>query len=120
VVQWGAGDVTRVQAIVRERYLNAVTERLILIGVRGLTITLVNGLGGSIGDRAVFRGGLYFAAFAPRILLEWVGLDEQADAVVRAIQQSNGIGKIRDGSIFLQRVDDVVRIRTGERGRSAV
>jgi nitrogen regulatory protein P-II 1 len=110
----------RVQAIIREERLDAVIERLVMIGVRGLTIVPVKGAGRSGGRREVFRGGVYQVWFVPKIELEWVGPDDQADAVVRAIRDRAATGKIGDGKIFVQSVDEALRIRTGERGLDAV
>ena len=111
---WGEASVVKVEAVVHEHCLDAVVERLVLIGVRGLTIVGVKGAGHSAGYRAVFRGGVYFVAFAQKVFLEWVGPDEEADAVVRAIEQRGGLAEI-----LIQRVDEAVRIRTGERGPGA-
>jgi nitrogen regulatory protein P-II 1 len=111
--------LTKVQGIIREERIDAVVERLVLIGIRGLTVVRVKGAGRTGGRRDVFRGGAYNVAFVPKLLLEWYGPDEQAEAVVRAIQQRASTGKIGDGKIFVQRVDEAVRIRTGERGPNA-
>ena len=110
----------RVQAIIREERLDAVVERLVMIGVRGLTVIPVKGAGRSGGRRDVFRGGVYSVWFVPKIELEWFGPDDEADAVVRAILDRAATGKVGDGRIFVQSVDDAVRIRTGERGLDAV
>lgn len=110
----------RVQAIIREENLDAVVERLVLIGVRGLTVVPVKGAGTSGGRREIFRGSAYWVAFVRKIELEWFGSDEQADAVVRAIVDRAATGKVGDGMIFVQSVDEALRIRTGERGLDAV
>ncbi len=110
----------RVQAIIREQQLDAVIERLVMVGIRGLTITSVLGAGRSGGRREVFRGGAYTVTFLPKLMLEWYGPDDEADAVVRAIVLRAATGKIGDGKIFVQSVDEAVRIRTGERGLDAV
>lgn len=110
----------KVQAIIREQRLDPVIERLILIGIRGLTIGTVQGAGRSGGRREVFRGSAYHVVFVRKILLEWYGPDEEADAVVRAITTAAATGKIGDGKIFVQPVVETVRIRTGERGIDAV
>ena len=110
----------RVQAIIREERLDAVVERLVLIGVRGLTIVPVKGAGRSGGRREVFRGGVYQVWFVSKVEIEWFGPDHQADAVVRAILDRAATGKIGDGKVFVQSVEEAVRIRTGERGLDAV
>jgi nitrogen regulatory protein P-II 1 len=110
----------RVQAIIREERLDAVVERLAMIGVRGLTIVPVKGAGRSGGRREVFRGGVYQVRFVAKVALEWCGPDHEADAVVRAILSRAATGKIGDGKVFVSAIEDVVRIRTGERGLEAV
>jgi nitrogen regulatory protein P-II 1 len=110
----------KVQAIIREERLDSVIERLVLIGVQGLTLSTVLGAGRSGGRREVFRGSAYRVVFVPKILLEWYGPDREADSVVRAITTAAGTGKIGDGKIFVQSVVEAVRIRTGERGVDAV
>jgi nitrogen regulatory protein P-II 1 len=110
----------RVQAIIREEQLDAVVERLLMIGVRGLTLYPVKGAGRSGGRREVYRGSAYIVTFLPKLLIEWYGPDDEADAVARAIELRGRTGKIGDGKIFVSEVEDAVRIRTGERGEAAV
>jgi nitrogen regulatory protein PII len=105
----------KVQAIVREQRLEAVVERLLLIGIRGLTIIPVRG-SGEKEYRAIFRGGSYPVHFTSKVLLEWFGPDDEADAVMRAIVHVAATGAVGDGSIFVE----PLRIRTGERGQFAV
>ena len=112
--------MTKVQATIRESQLQAVVERLLLIGISGLTLSSVHGFGRSGGHEVVFRGSAYRTQFQPKLLLEWYGSDRKADAVVRAIVQSGATGKVGDGKIFLMPLDEVVRIRTGERGEDAL
>jgi len=117
---WAQGPLRKIQAIIREQQLDAVIERLVAIGVRGLTLLQVKGSGRSGGRREVYRGSAYQAAFVPKILIEWYGREEHADAIVRAIAQRANTGKIGDGKIFVQRVEEAIRIRTGERGVEAM
>lgn len=112
--------MTKVQAIVREQQFDAILERLLLIGIRGLTVCLVKGSGEGASHREVFRGSAYRVDYVSQILIEWYGPDSEADAVMRAIQQRAATGQPGDGSIFAQPVLDAVRIRTGERGLDAV
>jgi nitrogen regulatory protein P-II 1 len=112
--------MTKVQATIRESQLQAVVERLLLIGVRGLTLWSVQGFGRSGGHDAVYKGSAYRTMFQPKMLVEWCGSDEEADAVVRAIVRSGATGKVGDGKIFVIPIDEVVRIRTGERGEAAL
>ena len=112
--------MTKVQATIRESRLQAVIERLLLIGVRGLTVSTVQGFGRSGGHDAVYMGSAYRTTFQTKVLLEWCGSDDQADAVVRAIVRSGATGKVGDGKVFVIPVEEVVRIRTGERGEDAL
>ncbi len=102
--------MTKVQAVIREERLDAVVERLALIGVHDIVIGPVHGAGRSQGRREVFRGSAYQVTLLPKVQIEWCGPDHQADAVVRAIEQRAHTGKIGDGKIFLQRVEDVFPI----------
>ena len=79
--------MTKVQAIIREQQLEAVLERLALLGVHDVTLTDAHGAGRSGGRREVFMGSAYMVALLPKILLEWYGPDDEADGVMRAIQQ---------------------------------
>ena len=100
--------MTKVQAVIREQQLAAVLERLALLGVHDVNLTEAHGAGRSQGRREVFRGSAYIVTLLPKILLEWYGPDDQADAVVRAIEHRARTGKIGDGKIFVQHVDEAV------------
>jgi nitrogen regulatory protein P-II 1 len=119
-IRVGCRRMTKVQAIVREQRLDAIIERLLLIGIRGLTLGMVKNSGDGAAHREVFRGSTYRVDYVSKILIEWYGPDEEADAVIRAIQQRASTGEPGDGSIFAEPVEEAVRIRTGERGRDAV
>jgi nitrogen regulatory protein P-II 1 len=110
----------KVHAIVREDRLEAIVERLTMIGVRGLTIGMARGAGRTGGHTEVFRGSAYRVDFVEKVSIEWVGPDDEVDGVLRAIQQRGATGKVGDGKIFVEPVDEVVRISTGERGEQAV
>src|SRR5580700_8380952 len=110
----------KVQAVVREDRLDAIIERLLMLGVRGLTLGVARGWGRTGGHTEVFRGSAYRVDFVEKVIIEWVGPDEQADGVVRAIQLRGATGKVGDGKIFVQPVIEAVRISTGERGESAL
>ena len=112
--------MTKVQAVIREEQLAAVLERLSLLGVHEVNLTDAHGAGRSQGRREVFRGSAYVVTLLPKILLEWYGPDEQADAVVRAIVHRARTGKIGDGKVFVFDLEQVVRIRTGETGADAL
>jgi nitrogen regulatory protein P-II 1 len=111
--------VTKVQALIREEQLEAVVQRLLMIGIRGLTVSSAQGYGRSGGHDMVFRGSAYRTAFRPKVALEWYGSDSDADGVVRAIQHAGATGRVGDGKIFVSTVEEAIRIRTGERGEGA-
>jgi nitrogen regulatory protein P-II 1 len=102
--------MVKVQAILREERLGAVLERLVLIGVGGVTVAPVKGSGRSALPRAVFRGGSYPIAFLPRVVLEWFGDDDECDAVVRAITHAAATGVPGDGNIVVERVEAAIEI----------
>jgi nitrogen regulatory protein P-II 1 len=110
----------KVHAIVREDRLEAIVERLAMIGVRGLTLAMARGAGRTGGHTEVFRGSAYRVDFVAKVSIEWVGPDDEVDGVIRAIQQRGATGKVGDGKIFVEPVDEVVRISTGDRGERAV
>ncbi len=101
-------------AVIKPFKLDDVREALAEVGVNGLTVTEVKGFGRQKGHTELYRGAEYVVDFLPKIKLEVAVADEQADAVVEAIMQAAGTGKIGDGKIFVMDVARVVRIRTGE------
>lgn len=90
------------------------------LGVRGMTISAVQGFGRQRGHTEVYRGAEYQVDFVPKIRLEIAVDDDLADAVVTAIAQAARTGSIGDGKIWVQSLDGVVRVRTGERGTDAL
>ena len=103
-----------VTAIIKPFKLDEVREALSAIGVQGITVTEVKGFGRQKGHTELYRGAEYVVDFLPKIKLEVAVTDDQVDAVVEAIMQAAGTGKIGDGKIFVWDLDRVVRIRTGE------
>jgi nitrogen regulatory protein P-II 1 len=112
--------LAKVQAVIREGQIEEITQRLLLIGVRGLTIRIAGGAGRASRPTQVFRGARVQTPFVKQLVLEWVGPEDEADAIVRAIELRARTGKVGDGRIFVERVDEAVSIRTGERGLDAV
>ena len=110
----------RVEAIIKPFKLDEVKEALSEVGVQGMTVTEVKGFGRTGGKKEVYRGSAYVVDFVPKVKLEIVIPDEQANAVVEAIERSAKTGRIGDGKIFIIPIDDVIRIRTGERGTQAI
>jgi nitrogen regulatory protein P-II 1 len=106
--------VKKIEAIIKPFKLDEVKEALHEVGVSGITVTEAKGFGRQKGHTELYRGAEYVVDFLPKIKLEVAVTDEQVDAVVEAIMQAAGTGKIGDGKIFVWELDKVVRIRTGE------
>ena len=103
-----------VMAIIKPFKLDEVKEALQEVGLTGITVTEAKGFGRQKGHTELYRGAEYVVDFLPKIKLEVAVTDEQVDAVVEAIMQAAGTGKIGDGKIFVWDLERVVRIRTGE------
>ena len=110
----------KVEAIIKPFKLDEVKEALHGIGIQGMTVTEVKGFGRQKGHTELYRGAEYVVDFLPKIKLEIAVSDEMVDKVVDAIVQSANTGRIGDGKIFVMSMDEVVRIRTGERGAKAL
>ncbi len=109
-----------ITAIVKPFKLDEVRDALGELGVAGLTVTDVKGFGRQKGHTEVYRGAEYVVDFLPKIRIEAVVKDDMTDRVVEAIVQAARTGRIGDGKIFVQDINQVVRIRTGETGDEAV
>ena len=109
-----------ITAIIRPFKLDEVREALAQAGVSGITVTEVKGFGRQKGHTELYRGAEYVVDFLPKIKLETVVAEASLEAVIEAIQQAAGTGKIGDGKIFVATVDQVIRIRTGEIGVDAL
>ena len=109
-----------ITAIVKPFKVGDVRDALNALGVHGLTVSDVQGYGRQGGHTEVYRGAEYQIDFVPKVRLEVVVRDEDAVAVVDAIVASAQTGKIGDGKVWVQSVDDIVRVRTGERGADAI
>ncbi|OQW70678.1 MAG: transcriptional regulator [Methylotenera sp.] len=110
----------KIEAIIKPFKLDEVRESLSEIGVNGLTVTEVKGFGRQKGHTELYRGAEYVVDFLPKIKIELVVTDEMVEAAMDAIIKAAHTGKIGDGKIFVSSVDQVIRIRTGETGESAV
>lgn len=110
----------KVEAIIKPFKLEEVKDALGEIGIEGMTVTEVKGFGRQKGHTEIYRGSEYTVDFLPKIKLELVVGDEQAEAAVAAIVKSAKTGKIGDGKVFVSPVDEAVRIRTEETGESAI
>jgi nitrogen regulatory protein P-II 1 len=109
-----------VTAVIKPYQLDAVKESLHALGVNGLTVSEVQGYGRQKGHTEVYRGAEYTVEFVPKIRLEVVTDEVDVDKIVDAIVESAKTGKIGDGKVWVTPVDDVIRVRTGERGIDAL
>ncbi|NQY26835.1 MAG: P-II family nitrogen regulator [Piscirickettsiaceae bacterium] len=110
----------KIEAIIKPFKLDDVREALSDIDVTGLTVTEVKGFGRQKGHTELYRGAEYVVDFLPKIKMEIVLADEQVDACIEAIIKAAHTGRIGDGKIFVTPIEQVIRIRTGEEGESAV
>jgi nitrogen regulatory protein P-II 1 len=110
----------KVEAIIKPFKLDEVKDALTQIGIKGNTVTEVKGFGRQKGHTELYRGAEYVVDFLPKIKLEVVVPDNLVDKVIETIVGAAKTGRIGDGKIFVTSIDDVVRIRTGERGEDAV
>jgi len=107
-------------AIIKPFKLDEVKEALAAAGVEGMTVTEVKGFGRQKGHTEIYRGSEYTVDFLPKVKLELAVADETAAKAVAAISNAAKTGKIGDGKIFIVPLEEVVRIRTDERGDSAI
>lgn len=110
----------KVEAVIQPVKLTEVKDALNQLGIKGMTATQVKGYGRQRGHREVYRGAEYAVDFIAKIKIEVVVEAALADRVVETIMAAAKTGKVGDGKIFIQRVADAVRVRTGERGRDAI
>ncbi len=110
----------KVEAIIKPFKLEEVKDALAEIGVEGMTITEVKGFGRQKGHTEIYRGSEYTVDFLPKIKLELVFPDGQIDAAIAAIVKAAKTGKIGDGKVFVSKIEDAIRIRTEEKGDTAV
>ncbi|OIP89850.1 MAG: transcriptional regulator [Syntrophobacteraceae bacterium CG2_30_61_12] len=112
--------MVKIEAVIKPFKLTEVQEALVGAGVQGMTLTEVKGFGRQKGHVELYRGAEYRVDFVPKLLLVVVVPEARAGEVVEAIASAAHTGKIGDGKIFLSKVDDVLRIRTGEKGLQAL
>jgi nitrogen regulatory protein P-II 1 len=110
----------KIEAIIKPFRLDEVKNALQEIGVSGMTVTEVKGFGRQKGHTEIYRGAEYVVDFVPKLKMEMTVAADTVPAVVERIITSARTGKIGDGKIFVYDVEEVVRIRTGERGREAL
>ena len=110
----------KIEAIIKPFKLEEVKDALAEMGVEGMTVTEVKGFGRQKGHTEIYRGSEYTVDFLPKVKFEIVISDDRVQKAVDAIVQSAKTGKIGDGKVFVMPIEDAVRIRTEERGESAI
>ncbi len=110
----------KIEAIIKPFKLDEVKEALHEVGVKGITVTEAKGFGRQKGHTELYRGAEYVVDFLPKVKLEIIIEDSQVERAVEAIQTAAKTGRIGDGKIFVSSVEEVIRIRTGERGNEAI
>jgi len=110
----------KIEAIIKPFKLDDVKEVLNEIGIQGMTVSEVKGYGRQRGHKEIYRGAEYVVDFIPKIKIEIVVEADLANQVVETIKKAAYTGKIGDGKIFVLPVEEVVRVRTGEKGKDAI
>ena len=110
----------KIEAIIKPFKLDEVKDALHEIGLQGLTVLEAKGFGRQKGHTELYRGAEYVVDFLPKVKIEMVCSDDMAERAIEAIMQAARTGRIGDGKIFISDVQEVIRIRTGERGEEAV
>jgi nitrogen regulatory protein P-II 1 len=110
----------KIEAIIKPFKLDEVKSALAEVGIQGLTVSEVKGFGRQKGHTELYRGAEYTIDFLPKVKIEVVVPDAKCEKVVETIQASAKTGRIGDGKIFIIPIEDVVRIRTGERSEAAI
>ena len=110
----------KIEAIIRHFKLEEVKDALNSIGVEGMTVSEVKGFGRQKGHKEQYRGAEYTVDFLPKVKMEVVVGDDDAERVIEVIQQTARTGQIGDGKIFVIGMENMIRIRTGESGESAL
>lgn len=110
----------KIEAIIKPFKLDDVRSALTEIGITGLTATEVKGFGRQQGHTELYRGAEYVVEFIPKVKLEIILQDERVDQCIETIINAARTGKIGDGKIFISNIENIVRIRTGEKGDEAI
>ncbi len=110
----------RITAVIKPFKLDEVREALAEVGVSGLTVTEVKGFGRQKGHTELYRGAEYVVDFLPKVQIEVVVADDTVDRAIDSVIRAARTGRIGDGKIFVSPVEEVVRIRTGERNEQAI
>ncbi|MEQ8344558.1 P-II family nitrogen regulator [Marinibaculum pumilum] len=110
----------KIEAIIKPFKLDEVKEALHEIGLQGITVMEAKGFGRQKGHTELYRGAEYVVDFLPKVKVEIVLEDDLVDRAIEAIMEAARTGRIGDGKIFVSTVDEAIRIRTGEKGASAI
>jgi len=110
----------KIEAIIKPFKLTEVKDALNELGIQGMTVSEVKGFGRQKGHTEIYRGSEYTVDFLPKIKIELVVADHQKDAAVTAIIKAAKTGKIGDGKVFVTTIEEATRIRTDEKGDSAI
>jgi nitrogen regulatory protein P-II 1 len=110
----------KIEAIIKPFKLDEVKDKLNELGVKGITVSEVKGFGRQKGHTELYRGAEYVVDFLPKVKIEVVVADEICQMIVDAMVATAQTGRIGDGKIFVTALEDVIRIRTGERGEEAI
>jgi nitrogen regulatory protein P-II 1 len=110
----------KVEAVIKPFKLDEVKEALQEVGIQGITVVEAKGFGRQKGHTELYRGAEYVVDFLPKVKIEIILEDDQVDRAVEAITKAARTGRIGDGKIFISTIDEVIRIRTGETGSSAI
>ncbi|MFP3983494.1 MAG: P-II family nitrogen regulator [Desulfurivibrionaceae bacterium] len=110
----------KIEAIIKPFKMDDVKEALNSLGIKGMTITEVKGYGRQKGHKEIYRGAEYVVDFIPKVKIELIVEAAQAEEVAETIRQAANTGKIGDGKIFVLPVEEVIRVRTGEKGMEAI
>ena len=110
----------KIEAIIKPFKLDEVKEALHEVGLQGITVVEAKGFGRQKGHTELYRGAEYVVDFLPKVKLEIVVEDAMVERAVEAIVRTARTGRIGDGKIFITSVEDVIRVRTGERGKDAI
>jgi len=110
----------KIEAIIKPFKVDDVKNALTKVGIQGMTISEVKGFGRQKGHTEIYRGAEYTIDFVPKAKIELIVTDDLAPQVIETIERTAKTGKIGDGKVFVLPVEEVVRIRTGERGKDAI
>ncbi len=110
----------KIEAVIKPFKLDDVKDALNEIGIQGMTVSEVKGYGRQKGHTEIYRGAEYAVDFIPKLKVEIIVNDDRCEEVVEVVRKSASTGKIGDGKIFIIPVEEVIRVRTGERGGDAL